>query len=61
MQEYHLPPTYKEFLNELKEACQKGDNDSKKVIDSLAPQMAATLKEGRQWEVQDVSFGGYSR
>ena len=57
-QEYHLPPTYKEFLDELKEACQKGDNDSKKMIDSLAPQMAATLKEGKQWEVPDVPLEG---
>ena len=57
-QEYHLPPTYKEFLDEMKEACQKGDNDSRKMIDSLAPQMAATLKEGKQWEVPDVPLEG---
>ena len=31
----HLPPTYKEFLDELKEACQKGDEDSRKMIESL--------------------------
>ena len=53
-QDYHLPPTYKDFLDELKEACQKGDEDSKKMIESLAPQMAATLKEGKQWEEPDV-------
>ena len=54
---YHLA-TYKEFLDEMKEACQKGDNDSKTMIDSLAPQMAATLKEGKQWEVPDVPLEG---
>ena len=53
-QEYHLPPAYEEFLQELKEACQKGNEDSKKMIESLAPQMATTLKEGKQWEEPDV-------
>ena len=53
-QEYHLPPAYEEFLQELKEACQKGKEDSKKMIESLAPQMATTLKEGKQWEESDV-------
>jgi len=53
-QEYHLPPTCDKFLEELKEACQKGDDDSKKMIENLAPQMAAMLKEGKQWKEPDV-------
>ena len=53
-QEYHLPSTYEEFLQELKEACQKGDADSKKMIEGLAPQMATALKEGRKWDEPDV-------
>ena len=53
-QEYHLPSAYEEFLQELKEACQKGDEDSKKMIEGLAPQMATALKKGRQWDEPDV-------
>ena len=55
VQEYHLKPTYKELLDELKEACQKGDNVYK-LIDSLAPQMAAILRERKQLEAPDVSL-----
>jgi len=37
----------------LKEACQKRDDDSKKIIESLALQMAAVLKKGKQWKEPD--------
>jgi len=43
VQEYHLPSTYTEFLQQLKEACKKGNEDSKETIENLAPQMAKTL------------------
>ena len=55
VQEYHLKPTYKECLDELKEACQKGDNVYK-LIDSLDPQMAVILRERKQLEAPDVSL-----
>ena len=54
---YSLPQTYVAFLAELEEACQKGDANSKKVIETLAPHMAATLKQekqGMQWENPEV-------
>ena len=54
VQEYHLPSTYTEFLQQLKEACEKGNEDSKEMIENLAPQMAKTLKEGKQWDEPDV-------
>ena len=38
----------------MKEACQKGNDDSKEKIESLVPQMAAMLKEGKQWQEPDV-------
>ena len=37
-----------ELHPELHKACQKGDADSKKVIEILAPHMAATLMQGKQ-------------
>ena len=36
-EEYVLPLTYKEFMTELQEACEKGDMDSKNAIKQLAP------------------------
>ena len=51
---YTLPGTYEAFKAELEEACRKGDEDSKKAIERLAPKMAATLKEKKKWENPDV-------
>ena len=36
LEEYVLPSTYKEFMTELQEACEKGDMDSKNAIKQLA-------------------------
>ena len=54
---YTLPATYEVFLDQLTEACQQGDADSKQAIQTLAPHMATTLKEhkqGEQWNNPDV-------
>ena len=40
-----LRKTYDEFLDELSRAFQQGDNDSKKIVEKMAPHMAKTLKE----------------
>ena len=35
---------------ELNSACNEGDEDAKSVIEELAPDIAATLKEHNVWE-----------
>ena len=37
---YILPKTYDDFLNELHNACQQGNDDSKRIVEKLAPHMA---------------------
>ena len=59
---YCLPETYEDFVAELKNACNEGNEDSKKVIERLAPHMATTLinvqlkgqLKGQQWETPSV-------
>ena len=43
------------FLFKKKTICEKGDCDSKKMIEKLAPHMAITLKEREKWDQPDVS------
>ena len=38
--DYTLPDTYSDFVDELEEACNKGDEDSKELIERLVPEMA---------------------
>ena len=40
---YCLPETYEDFVAGLKNACNEGNEDSKKAIERLAPHMATTL------------------
>ena len=49
---YTLPETFVYFLDELEEACEDGDNNL--AIERLAPQMAAILKDNKQWENPSV-------
>ena len=59
---YCLPETYEEFVTELENACNEGDEDSKKAVERLAPHMATTLintqlkgqSKGEQWETPSV-------
>ena len=46
---YSKPTSYKNFVEELLQACHEGDNDSRKAIDLLAPDMAETLKKIEEW------------
>ena len=47
---YEKPSLYSLFLKQLVEASQQGDEDSKKAISSLAPEMAASLKSAKKWD-----------
>ena len=47
---YEKPRTYKEFLTELMSACKKGDEDSKRVMEKLAPYLVKSLKKVKQWD-----------
>ena len=54
---YLLPGSYIAFCAELEEACQKGDADSKEIIETLVPLMAVVLKlekQDKQWTKPDV-------
>ena len=51
---YTFPATYISFQKTIEDACEKGDGDSKKVIEKLAPHMAITLKEKEKWDQPDV-------
>ena len=48
---YTLPETFASFLDELEEACADGDRNS---MERLAPQMAAMLKDDKQWDNPSV-------
>ena len=39
---------------QLAEACNRGDEASKEMIEKLSPQMASTLKKAKQWEKPSV-------
>ena len=54
--EYSLPDTYSDFVDDLEKACDKGDEDSKKLIERLAPSMAESLKASKQWEYPETPF-----
>ena len=54
--DYTLPDTYSDFVDDLEEACNKGDEDSKKLIERLVPDMAKLLKVSNQWCHPDTSF-----
>ena len=51
--DYTLPDTYSDFIDDLEEACNKGDEDSKELIERLVPEMA---KVSKQWEHPDTPF-----
>ena len=44
-----IPSSYQEFVHQLNEACSLGDRDSKRLIENLAPLMATTLKEAKEF------------
>ena len=47
---YTKPNTFKQFLIDLKHACEKGDSESKKFIEERAPEMASALQEAEEWD-----------
>ena len=51
IKEYTKADSLPEFIADLNEACNEGDRQAKKAIENLAPQMAKTLKEHKEWEV----------
>ena len=51
---YALPGTFASFLDELERACKDGDKNSMEAIERLAPEMAATLKQHKQWKNPSV-------
>ena len=48
--QYNLPDNYSVFVQQLNDACNRGDNESKDVIERLAPGMAAVLKRHKAWD-----------
>lgn len=54
--DYTLPDTYSDFVDDLEEACNKGDEDSKELIERLVPDMAKLLKVSKQWDHPDTPF-----
>ena len=40
------------FLEELKCACEKGDDDSKCLMEKLIPNLVQSLKKKKQWETE---------
>ena len=54
--DYTLPDTYSDFVDDLEEACNKGDEDSKELIERLVPEMAKLLKISKQWDYPDTPF-----
>ena len=53
--DYTFPDTYSDFVDDL-EACNKGDEDSKKLMERLVPEMAKLLKVSKQWDHPDTPF-----
>ena len=54
--DYTLPDTYSDFVDDLEEACNKGDEDSKNLIERLVPDMAKLLKVSKQWDHPETPF-----
>ena len=53
---YQLTGSYIAFCAEQGEACQKGDADSKEILETVAPFVAVVLKQekqGKQWTNPD--------
>ena len=46
---YTKPKTYREFLEDLVSACKEGDDDSKKLLEELTPNLAESLKKHGKW------------
>ena len=51
---YTLPKTFNQFCKELEDACSEGDEDSKKAIAELAPEIERSLKEVKEWDNPSV-------
>ena len=47
--QYNLPDNYSAFVQQLSDACDKGDSEAKDIVERLAPSMAAVLKTHKQW------------
>ena len=54
--DYTLPDAYSGFVDDLEEACNKGDEDSKELIERLVPEKAKLLKVSKQWDHPDAPF-----
>ena len=54
--DYTLPDTYSDSVDDLEEVCNKGDEDSKKLIERLVPDMAKLLKVSKQWDHPETPF-----
>lgn len=49
-----LLETYDLMIKELSDACDKGDSDSKLVVERLSPTMAEVLKCTKEWNSPDI-------
>ena len=47
---YTMPKNYEQFCKVLDDACREGDEDSKKAIIELAPEIEKSLKQIKEWD-----------
>lgn len=47
---YQKPATFDEFVKQINKACDDGDKDAKDIIEELAPEMADTLINYKEWD-----------
>lgn len=53
---YQKPSSYQQFSDDLKAACERGDSESKSLIQKLVPYMMKLLKEREEWDCQKLSI-----
>ena len=54
-----LPETYDLMMKELNDACDKGDSDSKSLLEKLTPAMVEVLKSAKKWDYPDIPFENF--
>ena len=47
---YEKPSTFDQFMKDLREACLKGDTESKQLIEKHAPEMSLALQKLEEWD-----------
>lgn len=56
IERYVKPKKYSDFVKQLIEATKMGDEDSKRAISDLAPQMTDVLKKNKEWDYPTIAI-----